>query len=103
MSLRSFFNWLYSRQGYNFLKTGMYLDHYTKAFAQKAIKQLTVFLGIFFLEKFAIEYLFKKLTEFYFLNIISLLNTKKTTYRLSLQLTVLLVLFLFVVVFILFF
>lgn len=72
-------SWLYSKEGYNFVKSGLYIDYFFKRTIYTLWKQLSVYLGIIFLEKFIIDNLVKKVTEKLIFNYNHLLNTTKIT------------------------
>ena len=48
-------NWVYSKEGYICLKSGFYLDHYVKKFINKIYKNIVLFTGLIFLDKFLIN------------------------------------------------
>lgn len=69
--------WIYSKEGYYFFKSGMYLDYYFKEALIKIWNQVNIYLGIIFLEKFIVERITKQLTNNFLFSYASLLNVKK--------------------------
>ena len=96
--IHKFVNWVYSREGYNFFKSGLSIDYYFKKFTYNLWKQFSVFIGVIFLEKFVIEYLTKKLTEGLLFMQTNFANTQKkySHYQLKLILLVVLVVLSFI-------
>ena len=45
-------NYIYSKEGYYSLKSGLHIDHYVKNFFYKLHKNLNYYFGLLFLEKF---------------------------------------------------
>lgn len=66
-----FINYLYSKEGYYNLKSGLNIDHYLKNFFSKLHKNLHYYFGLLFLEKFFLNIFINK---FFFK--ISILNLK---------------------------
>ena len=55
-------NWFYTQRARNFIKSGFFLDFFIKKFAQKIIVIANMFT-VFFLEKFIVELVPKKLVS----------------------------------------
>lgn len=94
--LTKLIQWIYSLEGYYFFKSGMYLDFYVKFFLTSLWHQLNVFLGLFFLEKFLVERITKRVTSNFLFVYTSILNSKKN--RSSSQL-IFIIMFLFFIFF----
>jgi hypothetical protein len=75
--LTKLIQWIYSLEGYYFFKSGMYLDFYIKRMFTTVWIQLNNFLGIFFLEKFIVERITKRITSHFLFVYTSMLNIKK--------------------------
>jgi hypothetical protein len=75
--LTKLIQWIYSLEGYYFFKSGMYLDFYIKRAFTAVWTQLNVFLGIFFLEKFVVERITKRITSNFLFVYTYVLNIKK--------------------------
>ena len=53
-------NWIYSKDGYYALKSGLYFDHFFKKVSSKIIKDISFFFGLLFMDTFLINKLFTK-------------------------------------------
>lgn len=64
LKIESFFkeiiNFIYSKKGYYSLKSGLFLDHYLKIFFNYIHKELNIFIGLLFLDKYLLSRVFKK-------------------------------------------
>lgn len=94
-------NWVYSKEGYYALKSGLYFDHFFKKISNRVIKDVNFFFGLLFMDTFLINRLFTK----FFSNFTELqnkfLNLKKKNNFFSIKYT--LVILLFLVLFVIFF
>ena len=95
-------NWIYSKDGYYALKSGLYFDHFFKKVSSKIIKDISFFFGLLFMDTFLINKLFTK----FFSNLSELqskfLNLKKKNNFYSVKYTLVVLLFLLLFVFLFF-
>ena len=89
---------VYSKKGYSFFKSGLYLDYYLKKIGAVIWVQLNTLIGILFLERFIIEFLTKKITEKVFFLYTNLVNTQKKLSHLQFKLLLLTIITLLVVI-----
>lgn len=53
-------NFIYSKNGYYAVKSGMFVDHFLKSMFNYFNKELNIFIGLFLLDKYLISRLIKK-------------------------------------------
>ena len=103
--INNFFNWIYTKNGYYSLKSGLYFDHYFKYIFNRIGKEFNFFIGLIFMDAFIVN----KMINSYFHNVsqfndkIVNLKKKNNFYKVKQVLLLLLLLLLLIIGYLLFF
>ena len=89
--INKIFNWIYSKQGYYALKSGLFVDHYFKIFFHYLNKEIFLFFGLIFADFFIVNRFINNFYYYWAKCNNKLLNITKNNNLFALKITIVII------------